>query len=148
MGNLVTGKEIADIPLNGRNWVSLNLLTPGAARFYGISMSFSNITQSVAPGNFVVNGLRGSNNAYLLDGINQQDVEAFILSDVFRLSTRWLNSGQSQEMPAPNSRVGQGALVTAVTKSGTKRVPRLGVGIHQETALSMRETILPRRSRN
>jgi len=35
VGNLVTGKEIADIPLNGRNWVSLNLLTPGAARFYG-----------------------------------------------------------------------------------------------------------------
>ncbi len=118
VGNLVTGKEIADVPLNGRNWVSLNLLTPGAARFYGTSMSFSNITESVAPGNFVVNGLRGGNNSYFLDGVNQQDVEDFILSVIPPLDSlaefRTESGNSSTEFTG-----GAGAMVTAVTKSGT-----------------------------
>jgi len=118
VGNLITGKEIADIPLNGRNWVSLNLLTPGAARFYGTSMTFSNITESVAPGNFVVNGLRGGNNSYFLDGVNQQDVEDFILSVIPPLDSlaefRTESGNSSAEFTG-----GAGAMVTAVTKSGT-----------------------------
>jgi hypothetical protein len=121
VGNLVTGKEIADIPLNGRNWVSLNLLTPGAARFYGTSMSFSNITESVAPGNFVVNGLRGSNNSYFLDGINQQDVEDFILSVIPPLDSLAEFRTESGNSGAEFTG-GAGAMVTAVTKSGTNEI--------------------------
>jgi hypothetical protein len=118
VGNLVTGKEIVDVPLNGRNWVSLNLLTPGAARFYGTSMSFSNITESVAPGNFVVNGLRGGNNSYFLDGINQQDVEDFILSVIPPLDSLAEFRTESGNSGAEFTG-GAGAMVTAVTKSGT-----------------------------
>ena len=98
--------------------MSLNLLTPGAARFYGISMSFSNITESVAPGNFVVNGLRGCNNSYLLDGINQQDVEDFILSVIPPLDSLAEFRTESGNAGAEFTG-GAGALVTAVTKSGT-----------------------------
>jgi hypothetical protein len=118
VGNLVTGKEIQDLPLNGRNWVSLNLLTPGAATFHGTSMTFSNITESVSPGNFVVNGLRGGNNLYFIDGVNLQNVEDEILSILPPLES--LQEFRTQTgNPAAEFSGGAGAMVTAVTKSGT-----------------------------
>src|SRR4030095_6283478 len=41
VGQLVTTKEIENLPLNGRSWVSLNFLTPGAVRFHGTTANES-----------------------------------------------------------------------------------------------------------
>src|SRR5258708_33767768 len=79
IGNLVTSKEIETLPLNGRSWISLNYLTPSAVKFRGSSSANSNITASVAPGNFVVNGLRGGNNKYYIDGVDLENTEDQIL---------------------------------------------------------------------
>src|SRR5207245_9679437 len=34
VGTLITPKEITTLPLNGRSWISLNYLTPGAVNFH------------------------------------------------------------------------------------------------------------------
>jgi len=121
VGNLVTTHEMESLPLNGRSWISLNYLTPSAVKFRGTSSATSNITASVAPGNFVVNGLRGGNNKFYIDGVSLENTEDQILGIIppvdalqeFRTET----ANMSAEFMA-----GAGAVVSATTKSGGNEV--------------------------
>ena len=65
-GQVITGEETRALPLNGREYSSLSLLSPGVRQ--------SNIgTGSVAQpreGSFNVNGLRSTFNNYLIDGVD------------------------------------------------------------------------------
>ena len=71
VGTLITPREITTLPLNGRSWISLNFLTPGAVNFHGTTANES-VVASVTPPNVVLNGLRGGNNAYYIDGSSLQ----------------------------------------------------------------------------
>jgi hypothetical protein len=120
VGSLVTQKEIETIPLNGRSWINLNYLTPGAAPGRAFSTNYIGIMAPVAPVGFTVNGLRAGNNLYFIDGVNMQDVETNLVSiyppldalQEFRTETG--NSGSEYVG-------GAGAVVSAVTKSGTNK---------------------------
>ena len=57
-GQLITGQEILQMPLNGRNVFSLSLLVPGASENPGAQSIFS------------INGARGNQTSILLDGID------------------------------------------------------------------------------
>ena len=116
VGNLVTEKEIETLPLNGRSWINLNYLTPGATTYIGLSMNFSNITESVAPGNVVLNGLRGGNNLFYIDGVSTADVEDFIISVYPPLDALAEFRTQSGNASAEYFG-GAGAMVSAATKS-------------------------------
>lgn len=121
VGNLVTRKEIETLPLNGRSWINLNYLTPGSVKFRGTSMNFSNITESVAPGGFVVNGLRGGNNLFFIDGVNLQNVEDQIHSILPTLDA--LQEFRTQTgNPTAEYFGGAAAMVSATTKSGTNEI--------------------------
>ena len=63
----VENKNMTDLPLNGRNPLQLVALTPGA-----VSTSSGNSFQS-ANGQFAVNGNRGTDNGYSLDGVSYSD---------------------------------------------------------------------------
>ena len=118
IGNLVSEKELETLPLNGRSWINLNYLTPGATTFIGLSMNFSNITESVAPGNVVLNGLRGGNNLFFIDGVSTADVEDFIISVYPPLDALAEYRTQSGNATAEYFG-GAGAMISAATKSGT-----------------------------
>jgi hypothetical protein len=121
VGTLITNAEIDTLPLNGRSWISINYLSPGASAFHGTSLAFSDITLPISPGNFVVNGLRGSNNTFLLDDASLVEHEDFIMGVVPPLDslTEFRNetSNSSTEYSG-----GAGAMITAATKSGTNEV--------------------------
>ena len=117
VGQLITAKEIVTLPLNGRNWISLNYLTPGAVVFHGTTAGEA-VTSSVYPQNVVLNGLRGGDNAYYIDGALLPAFETQVILIIppldalgeFRVQT----SNYSAEFPG-----GAGGVISATTKNGT-----------------------------
>jgi hypothetical protein len=74
LGNLVTGRQILDLPLNGRNFTQLGLLQTGVAPLTaGLATAGGSLRQGQA---YAVNGMRPEQNVYLVDGaqnINRMD---------------------------------------------------------------------------
>jgi hypothetical protein len=122
IGQIVSSKSVAELPLNGRNPATLAFLAPGATNGMQESGNFL-----ILPGsgsgmptetNAEVNGSRQGGVFYMLDGIQHMDVgfmtaEPFPNSDAtqeFRVLT---NNYDAQYGFAPNG------VVSVVTKSGT-----------------------------
>ena len=67
IGNVVTGRQLVDLPLNGRNFTQLGLLQPGAAPLtQGLQTAGGPLRAGQA---YAVNGQRPESNNYLLDGV-------------------------------------------------------------------------------
>ena len=71
---VVTGRELVDLPLNGRNFTQLGLLQTGVAPLTaGVATAGGSLRQGQA---YAVNGMRPEQNMYLVDGaqnINRMD---------------------------------------------------------------------------
>lgn len=66
LGKTVSGREMVDLPLNGRNFAQLGLLQSGVAPLSpGVSTQGGSLRQGQA---YAVNGQRPESNNYLLDG--------------------------------------------------------------------------------
>ena len=66
LGRVVTGRELVDLPLNGRNFTQLGLLQTGVAPLTaGIVTAGGSLRQGQA---YAVNGMRPEQNMYLVDG--------------------------------------------------------------------------------
>jgi hypothetical protein len=74
LGSVVSGREILDLPLNGRNFTQLGLLQTGVAPLTaGVATAGGSLRQGQA---YAVNGTRPEQNVYLVDGaqnINRMD---------------------------------------------------------------------------
>ena len=127
-GEVIKGRQITELPLNGRNFTSLALLTPGVTR--GNSSDSAN----GAGGNaetfryadsggaaLSVNGLRPQANNFILDGTDNNESLAGTIAfftpidatDEFRVST--------SIAPAEFGRAG-GAIVESSIKSGANQI--------------------------
>jgi hypothetical protein len=128
VGEVVQGRQVTELPLNGRNFTALALLTPGVTRGqYGSSASGVNgdaetfRNQESGGGAVSSNGLRQQANNYLLDGIDNN--EALVNTLVF-----FPNIDATQEFrvntsvaPAEFGRAG-GAIVQTSIKSGSNQI--------------------------
>ena len=66
LGRVVTGRELVDLPLNGRNFTQLGLLQTGVAPLTaGVATAGGSLRQGQA---YAVNGMRPEQNMYLVDG--------------------------------------------------------------------------------
>ena len=66
LGRTITGRELVDLPLNGRNFTQLGLLQTGVAPLTaGVSTAGGSLRQGQA---YAVNGMRPEQNMYLVDG--------------------------------------------------------------------------------
>ena len=74
LGRVVTGRELVDLPLNGRNFTQLGLLQTGVAPLTaGVATAGGSLRQGQA---YAVNGMRPESNMYLVDGgqnLNRMD---------------------------------------------------------------------------
>lgn len=127
-GEVIQGRQVTELPLNGRNFTSLALLTPGVTRGqYGSSASGVNgdaetfRNQESGGGAVSSNGLRQQANNYVLDGLDNN--EALVNTLVF-----FPNIDATQEFrvntsiaPAEFGRAG-GAIVETSIKSGTNDI--------------------------
>lgn len=116
VSNLISGKQISQLDINGRNVVALTQVTPGVtsnAPDFNLPTETSNYTPSV-------NGMNPANNVWLIDGAEAYD----------RGDGGDLNIAPSPDALAefkvltsnytPDYGFGSGGTVTMVTKSGSR----------------------------
>lgn len=135
VGEVIQGRQVVDLPLNGRNFTALALMTPGVSRG-----AYNNNAAGIGPGgsglnpaaetwrNFdsgggalAVNGLRPQANNYIMDGIdnNESLVNTIVIfpaiEDIAEFKTT------TNVAPAEFGRAG-GAVIQVATKSGTNQI--------------------------
>ncbi|MEJ2079437.1 MAG: carboxypeptidase regulatory-like domain-containing protein, partial [Acidobacteriota bacterium] len=71
MSDVIEGKQITDLAINGRNFVSLATLTTGVSNQTGDEI---NVGVTGGTGGVVINGLRGNYTNWLVDGAQNTDV--------------------------------------------------------------------------
>ena len=118
LGRVITGRELVDLPLNGRNFTQLGLLQTGVAPLTaGVAAAGGSLRQGQA---YAVNGMRPEQNMYLVDGaqnVNRMDggyalklpVDAIAEFRIF-----------SQSAPAEYGGTA-GATTSVVTRSGSNQ---------------------------
>ena len=122
LGNVVTAETIQELPLNSRRYTDLAGLTSGVLKVAQEPVNGgSTPTNGNAGGSFAVNGTRGDQNNFILDGIDNNsndNGDVAVLSSVdaiaeFKIET--LNY-------SPEFGRSGGAVINATTKSGTNKI--------------------------
>ncbi len=119
LGQVIDSRRVANLPLNGRNFAQLALLTPGTA--------------PAAPGSrdqskfgFSANGARSLQNNFLLDGIDNNSNLPDLLNGSSYVIEPPLESLQEFKVQTSSYTAefgrGNGAVINAVTKSGTNQI--------------------------
>src|SRR5882757_5083330 len=141
LGEVIDGKQIVDLPLNGRDYTQLAALTTGVIKVTesgnGLTGGATSATNGNAGGSFAVNGTRGLLNNFILDGIdnNSNDNGANVLKtnvdaiQEFRVQT----SNYSAEF----GRSG-GAVINATMKSGSNNFHGTAFEFLRNSALDAR----------
>jgi hypothetical protein len=71
VGEVIDGTQVRELPLNGENFVGLTQLSPGVSA----ASNYDGLDKGLAGGvNFSVNGNPYTNNLFLVDGVNNNDV--------------------------------------------------------------------------
>ncbi len=121
LGDVISSRQITDLPLNGRDYTQLATLTTGVVKITenggGINGA-TTPTNGNAGGAFAVNGTRGNLNNFLLDGIdnNSNDNAGNILKTNVDAIQEF--KVQTSNYSAEFGRSG-GAVINATIKSGT-----------------------------
>jgi hypothetical protein len=128
LGAVISGKQVTDLPLNGRNFTGLALLTPGVTRgAYGDAASGVNgntetfRNQESGGGSLSVNGLRPQADNFLLDGIDDNDSllnTILIFPNIDALQEFKVDTSIA---PAQYGRAG-GAIVSNSIRGGTNEI--------------------------
>ncbi|MBV8831556.1 MAG: carboxypeptidase regulatory-like domain-containing protein, partial [Acidobacteriaceae bacterium] len=115
LGNVVDNRKVTQLPLNGRNFLQLNLLVPGANQ--GVKGS-QNQTQG---GSISVNGAREQSNNFLLDGMDNNDLA--INQYAVAISTEAIQEFKVQASTY-SAEFGRspGAQINIATKAGTNEI--------------------------
>src|SRR5882762_753543 len=125
VGTTIDSTEITELPLNGRNFVQLAQLIPGALPGTPGSITVrrgrGSIGQSDSPfgsTGFSANGVRDTANRYYIDGIESMDGDAFTYA--FSPSVDSLAEVKVEtNLYAADSGAAPGGQISLITKSGT-----------------------------
>jgi carboxypeptidase family protein len=126
LGTVVTGQQIVDLPLNGRNWTQLQQLQPGiigtSDRFGGNNGAFSGNGAETQQNSFLINGV-DSNDSSLNTALVIPSPDAI---SEFRLITNTLN---------PEYGRNSGTVINATIKSGNNQFHGSAFEFYRDTFL-------------
>src|SRR5215468_2243355 len=139
LGEVVSTKEMTQLPLNGRDYIQLATLTTGVVRTSSGTNGNTGGSSTGGLNSFVANGTRGTLNNFLLDGIdnNSNDNGGVILRtnvdaiQEFKLQTNTYSAEFGRSA---------GAVVNAITKSGSNRYHGNAFEFFRNSALDARDT--------
>jgi hypothetical protein len=119
LGRVITGRELVDLPLNGRNFSQLGLLETGVAPLTaGVTTAGGSMRQGQA---YAVNGMRPEQNVYLVDGA--QNMNRMDGGFALRLPVEAIAEFRILTQSAPPEFGGTGgATTTVVTRSGSNQL--------------------------
>jgi len=117
-GEIISGRQATELPLNGRNFVSLTLLVPGSINPYPANIQTAQ--RNTTGGRPYVNGNREQSNNFLLDGIDINEPVGDLIG-----YTPNVDAVQEIQVLTGNANAefgnGNGAVVNMTTKSGTNQ---------------------------
>jgi hypothetical protein len=118
VGQVIGTRQIADMPLNGRNFQQLAALVPGAIPSYG--------GRDSAQGGVSLSGTRSWDNAFLLDGVNNSTYTAEMPTRVNLAVSPNLDAIQEFKIQSSSYDAQYGSaiagVINIVTKSGTNEL--------------------------
>jgi hypothetical protein len=117
----VTEKEVNQLPLNGRNFLDLALLVPGASPTNTASSQLFAETSAVPGQGISINSQRNFSNSFIIDGLSDNDDAAGVTGAFYGLDVvnqlQVVTSGGQAEFGRA-----LGGYVNVATKSGTNNV--------------------------
>src|SRR5437773_5977519 len=120
----INSKTITDLPLNGRNWITLQQTLPGVVN-----------SESRFQTSYSTNGSQGQQNSYLINGTDYNDLPLNTplaspspdTIDEVKMVTNTIN---------PEYGRNSGAIMNAITKSGTNKFHGTGFDFYRDTFLN------------
>jgi hypothetical protein len=153
LGEVITGKQTVAVPLNGRSYTDLLALQPGVTPATtsanpnvsgGGGFGAIQVSGSLDPGNFSINGQRESANGFMVNGADVEEGVAMGAAVIPNLDSiaefRILTSNFDAEYGNYS-----GGLVNVVTKSGTNHVHGDAFDFLRNTAFDARNFFSPER---
>ena len=147
VSSLISEKQVTELPLNGRNYAQLVLLTPG----------ISPVTQSGAGGAFQtggtgldshvdmsVNGNQGNTNLWTVDGVNNMDVGSNGTLLVFPSIDSIQEFRVERNSFSAEFGQAQGAVINLVTKGGGNEFHGTGFEFYRGDSLNATDFFLNR----
>jgi len=154
LGEVVSGAQMTELPLNGRSYTDLLAIQPGVAPISTLlpsSVIMAGVTGSLDPsgdlnpGNLSINGQRESSNGFLVNGVDVQEHMNGGTSIIPNLDSieefRVLTNNFDPEYGNYN-----GGMVTVVSKSGTGQFHGSAFEFFRNTNLDARGYFDPTRS--
>jgi len=142
VASLVDERQVQDLPLNGRNFVQLTQLVPGATDYTAGSFSTGNaVDDRRRPSAVSVNGFNGAQNNFMIDGMDNN--ERFIATVTVKPSIeaiaeiKVITNTFSAELSRAN-----GAGISFITKGGTNEFHGSLFEFFRNQALDARQPIL------
>lgn len=130
LGGHLSGSQIVDLPLNGRDWVTLQQTLPGVVA----SIDFGD--------NFSTSGSRSQDNGFLVNGTDANDLA---LNTPLVIPSPDAIAEVNMITNTINPEYGRngGAILNAVTKSGTNGLHGDGFEFYRDPFLNARNFFLP-----
>src|SRR5271169_6768650 len=118
LGEVVTGEQVRELPLNGRNFVQLTQLQPGVSAADNFSANNKGLLAGV---DFSVNGNATTNNLFLIDGANNNDVGSNRTILIYPSIEAISEFKMLRNSYGPEYGQASGAVINIVTRSGSNQ---------------------------
>jgi len=119
VGEVIDGTQVRELPLNGENFVGLTQLSPGV----NAAASYDGTGKGLEGGvNFSVNGNPYTNNLFLVDGVNNNDVGSNRTILVYPAVDTIAEFKMIRNSYGPEYGQASGAIISLTTKSGTNQL--------------------------
>jgi Carboxypeptidase regulatory-like domain len=119
VGEVIDGTQVRELPLNGENFVGLTQLSPGVSA----AASYDGTGKGLSGGvNFSVNGNPYTNNLFLVDGVNNNDVGSNRTILVYPAVDSIAEFKMIRNSYGAEYGQASGAIISLTTRSGTNQI--------------------------
>jgi hypothetical protein len=141
--NLITSEQVSELPLNGRSFVQLSLLVPGAAIANNANVRFTGLFAGV---DISFSGSPTNANMWLVDGTNNVDLGSGRTIMTYPSVDSIAEFNISRNMMGADAASASGASINVVTKSGSNEFHGSAYWFHRNAALNAAD-FTPNRAR-
>ncbi len=141
VSNLISAEQVSELPLNGRSFVQLSLLVPGASAARDANPRFTGLFGGV---DISFSGSPSNANLWLVDGTNNVDIGSGRTILTYPSVDSIAEFKISRNLYGADSAASSGAQINVVTKSGTNEFHGSIYEFHRNSALNATDFFLNR----
>jgi hypothetical protein len=119
VGEVISGTQVRELPLNGENFIGLTQLSPGVSAAQGANFEGKGLQGGV---NFSVNGNPYNMNLFLVDGVNNNDVGSNRTILIYPSVDTIAEFKMIRNSYGPEYGQAAGAIISVTTRSGENQI--------------------------